>query len=196
VALYLSTDTVVDGTDRPLATGLVRKALKLGKRASVKFGKFNFPSDLPAGTYHVLARVDDANANVESVETDNVFDAGTIALAPPTTDAVPVSLTSIKVSRGRGSVTVLVRNDGNVPIKGNITGSLFASADGVLDAGDTSLGTYSVRGSIKPGATKRLKVKFTPPAGLAGTFTLIATAVAPGDPTPDQSAALAGLVLP
>ena len=185
VVLYLSTDTVVDGTDRPLATGQVRKPLKLGRRASVKFNRFNFPSDLLPGNYHVLARVDDANANTENAETDNVFDGGTIALTPPTMDAVPVSLSTIKVKPGKASVTLLVRNDGNVQIKGNITGGLFASADGAIDGADTSLGTYTVRGSIKPGATKRLKVKFTPPAGLS-SFTLIVTADAPADPTPGQ----------
>jgi uncharacterized delta-60 repeat protein len=195
VALYLSADGFVDATDRLLAVATVR-TLKQGKTVRAKAKRIVFPDDLPAGTYHVLARADDGNAVSEKSETNNTADGGTITLAPPFTDAVPVSVSSVKVKGTRGSVTLLVRNDGNVPIKGNITGTVFASPDGTLDAGDTNLGTYSVRGSVKPGATRRLKVKFTPPTGLTGGFTLIATAVAPGDPTPEQSTVLGGVFLP
>lgn len=195
VVLYLSAGPEFDDADRPFATGVVRKALRTGRRAVVKFNRFNFPTDLPAGTYHVLARVDDGNTNVESVETDNVFDGGTIGLAPAFTDAVPLSVAAARVRRGRGTATLLVRNDGNTQIRGPITGTVYASADGAIDGTDTIIGTYRAKASIKPGVTKRVRVRFTPLAGFTGTFTLIFTADAPGDPTPNQSAAVGGVVL-
>ena len=61
-----------------------------------------------------------------------------------------------------------------------------ASGTGFLDAGDTPLGTFSIRGSLKPGRTKRVRLKFTDPV-TTGSFTLIVTADAPADATPGQS---------
>ena len=187
VAVYLSTDEFVDGTDRHLGTAVVRRPTPAGRAVPARLNRFVYPTDLPAGTYHVLARVDDANAEQEQDEINNVTDGGTITLTPPFVDIVPVSLTGVKVVRGRGTATVLVRNDGNVPLKGVITSSLVASSDATLDAGDTVVGAISVRGNIKNGLTKRVRVRFTVPSTVTGPFTLIATAAGPDDPTPAQT---------
>jgi hypothetical protein len=191
VTLYLSVDTGVDDADRAIGTVTVRKPLKPGKSAKAKLNKVVVPTDLAAGTYRLLAKADADNSTVEANEGNNTADGGTITVAPPFTDAVPVSMSAAKVRNGRGTATLLVRNDGNVALRGAITGTLYASADATIDAGDTALGTYTAKASIKPGATKKVRVKFALPAGVAAPFTLIATADSPGDPTPGQSAAAA-----
>jgi uncharacterized delta-60 repeat protein len=193
VKLYLSIDTGVDDADRAIGTVTVRKPQKAGKVAKARLNKIFVPTDLAAGTYRVLAKADAENSITETNELNNTADGGTITVAPPFTDAVPVSLSAVKLRNGRGAATLLVRNDGNVALRGAISGTLYASSDATIDAGDTALGTYTAKASIKPGASKRVKVKFALPAGAAGPFTLIATADAPGDPTPGQSAAAAAV---
>jgi uncharacterized delta-60 repeat protein len=191
VTLYLSIDVGVDAADRVIGTVNVRRPLKPGKVAKAKLNKIVVPADVAAGTYRLLAKADAENAIGESNEGNNTADGGTITVAPPFTDAVPVSLSTVKVRNGRASATLLVRNDGNVALRGTISGTLYASTDAAIDAGDSTLGTYTAKSSIKPGASKKVKVKFAVPAGVVGPFTLIATAAAPGDPTPGQSAAAA-----
>jgi len=191
VTLYLSIDTGVDDADRAIGTVTVRKPLKSGKAAKAKLNKVIVPTDLAAGTYRLLAKADAANSVVEANEVNNTADGGTITVAPPFTDAVPVSLSAVKIRNGRGTATLLVRNDGNVALRGALTGTLYASSDPAIDSSDTVMGPYAAKASIKPGASKKVKLKFTLPAGVAGPFTLIATADAPGDPTPGQSAAAA-----
>jgi hypothetical protein len=84
------------------------------------------------------------------------------ALNPTGVAVLPAALVVGK----KGSATLLLTNAGNVAYKGTIQIALDASADGA-EGNDTPLATLSKRASIKPGATKRLKIKFTLPAGFA-----------------------------
>lgn len=72
-------------------------------------------------------------------------------------------------------VTVRVANRGNATAAGAVTVRLFASADAALDAADMPLGQTTKSLKLKAGGGKALKVRITPPAGLAsGNYSLLA----------------------
>ena len=71
--------------------------------------------------------------------------------------------------------TVVVQNVGDDATSGRVDVSLYASADGVLDASDILLDTGKATGRLKPGASKDVKLNFTLPDGmLPGEYTLFA----------------------
>jgi len=81
-----------------------------------------------------------------------------------------------------GTVTVQVRNGGNVSANGIATIDVFASTDDELDGGDVLIGTMTARLSLAPEAAGTYAVRVALPADLdTGDYTLIArvTAQAP-----------------
>jgi hypothetical protein len=79
------------------------------------------------------------------------------------------------------SAAVNVKNQGNVTINQNVVIRFTASTDNVGDAADVEVFSITKRLSIKAGAEKAVRVKFTLPASLAaGPYFLVAT-VDPGN---------------
>lgn len=174
--LYLSTDGELDEAD--VQVGSIAKALKLapGKGKAVK-AKLVLPANIDDGQYVVLARVDSANAVVETNEFDNfVASANSMAVAKPFVDLVPTagSLTGTLTASGKGVALVTLRNNGNTQARGVVSVGLVASTNGVLDdVDDIALGTAQAKVSLKPGQAKVFKLKLTLPANLAaGTYVL------------------------
>ena len=80
--------------------------------------------------------------------------------------------------------TLLIRNDGNVPVNGPVTITLLASADTAADGADASLGTLTRVLRIKANSTRRLAFRLPLPAGLAsGTYHVIARVDSGGNVT-------------
>jgi P pilus assembly chaperone PapD len=166
VTLYASSDGQLDASDVPvLASPAVTKVVS-GKTKTVKL-KFTYPSG--DGPVYLIARASaSAEPNAAPGSTDNVAAAATPVTVAPANAAINV--TSLAVSPAslvigkKGSATLLVTNAGNVPYKGNLQVALFASAN-AAEGDDVPLAALAKRVSIRPGATKRVKIKFTLPVG-------------------------------
>jgi hypothetical protein len=190
LGLYLSSDALLDGADRALETLTIRARLTPGQRV-IKSLRLKVPADLASGTYHVLARVDEADTNAEIDEANNVADGGTLAYAAPVVDVAPLALKRVRLYFYRGlgvggTATLLLRNDGNVDFVGTITGTVsVVYSPG--NTGNTSV-SYSQQVSIRRGARKVIRLR-AEPAFSTGMSKCVctATAAAPGDPTPGQS---------
>ena len=180
VSLYASSDSTLNtGTDTPIKTITKKLKLKAHKGKTLKFS-FNYPSNLPDGSYRLLAQVDSGNAVAESDETNNVAVSATpVTIAAPFIDLSGSFASAIPAAAAQGakeSVTVLVQNTGNVVAAGPLTISLTASADNVADAGDTAITSFTKKVKLKPGAKAAIKFKYLLPAGLTGSQFLIAGA--------------------
>ena len=191
IGMYLSADGVLDAGDRLIASAPVTRPLKPGGVFRNRVD-MQFPADLASGTYHVLARVDDGNAVAEGDETNNVADGGTIEVVAPFVDLVPLKVTRVRLRSWRGmevngGVTVVIRNDGNVPFDGDLNGVMLSQEvhpSGLV--GQQWPSPFSRALSVKPGATAKIAVSFDSPT-VQPEYVFTLTVPAPNDPTPDQS---------
>jgi subtilase family serine protease len=177
LAVYLSPDPVIDSGDRQVVFREKKLSIKAGKSHKLEF-KFTYPEDAPPGAYYVLAQADLQNTIVERAEDNNVGMGNPVVLAPPLIDLSGTFKNSISnLGRSKSkNVSLRLRADGNTSATGRITIQLFASADGVLDAGDILIGQLTDRSiDLAPGKGKTLKIKAKAPESLpAGNYTLIA----------------------
>ena len=172
LGLYLSNDAYLHPDDTPVATLPRNLRLRPGASKTITL-PFTFPQTITAGNYHLLAWADAAKAVPERNEPNNVgASGGQVALAEAQRD-FSVSVSQMTVTPGirpRGSATLLLRYDGNVPAAGPLAIELRASADTTLDDADTSLATITRRVRMRPGQTKLIRLRFLP-AGLgSGTY--------------------------
>ena len=170
-AFYLSSNTTWDAADVPLGSRGV-PALAAGG-SSAASTSLALPADTPAGTYYLLARVDDGQAVAESLEGNNVASA----LLRVGADLRVSSLT-VPAGVGAGTpftVSDTTTNAGAGPAAGSTTRYYF-SADAVLDPGDAALGDRAV-GALAAGASQSGSATVTIPAGTpAGSYYLLARA--------------------
>jgi hypothetical protein len=193
VGLYLSSDAALDAGDHAVGTWPV--GARLNGRSVMKSLKFTFPADLPSGPYHLLAHVDDADANAEVNETNNLADGGTIAYAAPFADIVPLALKNVKLYYFHGSgisggATLWLRNVGNADFTGTITGTIYISPSYISGIG----GPYTKQLSVKRGARAKIGLPLNAPS-TPGGYVFTITADAPADPTPGQGASAVAQVV-
>ena len=182
VGLYLSKDATLDETDAPAGT-VTTKSLRLapgaGKAVRVRF---TYPT-VAAGDYFLIAEADAGNAAAEADEANNVAAAATatplmLARIDLTGTFANGTVAGQSLTRGRRASALLdVANTGNVPASGRLEIAVRLIADGAgANAPATDAGVVRVKVKLSPGVSKRLKLKFTPPADLAaGTYRLQAT---------------------
>jgi hypothetical protein len=170
VTLFASSDPTLDASDTPVLAAPAVAKVAAGKAKTVKL-KFTYPA--ADGPVYLLARASaSADPGTTTGATDDVAAAPSpVTVSPANVTLNPTGLTvspaSIVIGK-RGSATLLLTNAGNVPYKGTVQIALDASADGA-DGNDVPLATLSKRVSVKPGATKRVKIKFALPAGFGLT---------------------------
>ena len=174
VALYLSTDAVIDpATDQLLTTrsvpGLAPGAVSAAT-TSVKI-----PDGLAPGTYFIGAVADPADAVVEASESNNRRASG--ALTVVTADVATTAATA--PAAAAPGATILVGNT----VKNNTSSALSAftvgfhlSTDDVLDGADVLLGTRNVA-SLGATATSSASTPVTIPGTTApGLYRIIVRA--------------------
>jgi hypothetical protein len=177
VTLFASDDATLGDGDVSIASSKPLR-LKPGKSKTVKL-RFTYPS--ASDPVYLLARAgNSADTSPATASGDAVAaSSSTVTVAPANVQLIPTSITpsgaTLTVGK-RGSATLLVTNNGNVPYKGTLSITLDASQDQTGGNGDDiPLGTISKRVSIKPGATKRIRLNATlPPSFPAGTYYLAA----------------------
>ncbi len=94
-----------------------------------------------------------------------------VDLAPSVVSALPASV----VGGAKGKITVLVRNHGGQKLNGPVTIDLFASSDGTIGQDDTAIVSLTKSLKIKAGKSKKVKMKFSFPTGMAdGAYQILA----------------------
>ncbi len=168
--VFFSTDNVVDAGDTLLATRPVGSLA--GGATDVATVSVTIPSGAAAGGYFLLVKADADNAVAESNESNNVQSKafGVGADLTVTNFSAPATAATGAVIQ----VTDGTRNSGSGPAPATTT-AFYLSADAVLDAGDTLLGTREVP-ALPGGTTNTLSTTLTLPAGVAGNVFLIARA--------------------
>jgi hypothetical protein len=99
--------------------------------------------------------------------------------------ATSLVTTAKNIERGqRVSATLRITNDSTVTYRGNLNITISATPDNVIGGNDLQLATIIKRINIKPGVTKRLKLKFRMPEARDDLlkFQLVATVIP--DPLP------------
>jgi len=175
--LYLSTNNIIETTDRLLGSRLV-SALGPGQSSS-NSTSVTIPVNVGAGTYYLGAIADYSNLIPESDETNNAL-AGEmmeIAIGP---DLVMAALSGPSVGSSGGVLTLTntVQNIGT----GGTVHSYFAigfylSVDASISVADQFLGNQAVLADLPPGQSATNKSSLTVPISVpAGTYYLGAIA--------------------
>ena len=191
VSLYASTDGSLSADDTLITTLTVPKLTLAGGASKVVRVKFDYPTDLPDGSYSLIASIDETAQNVAA--------ATAVSTMPVTIDAPTADLsttfagnqTAVPVNPGHdGSVAVTITNLGNVTATGDLTVSLYASSSPTLDSSAVFLAAVPLhRISLRPGRSITVHIRFTAPANQqGGTYNLIASTVSSTQPADTNAA--------
>lgn len=187
VRVVLSTDTTFDAGDTTASTSTVKLKLQPGKGKGLK-AKFAYPTSLADGQYFVLAVIDAGTADVNAANNAGSTPAA-VTVAKPFVDLSGTFATPPPLTVGKKAKLVLnLRNDGNVPAKGTVQVTLYASADNALDAAAdrTIAGPLNLKVGFKANGAKASKLSPTILADLApGPYFLIAVINDPAFPESD-----------
>jgi subtilase family serine protease len=174
VRFYLSADDVLDESDVLLGARTIARLA--GGASATATSTFTVPADttVPA-SYTVIVVADALDQQLELDETNNMA-----ASAPRTFTAFRPDLTvaallpSEAAQAGRPlAVRNTVANAGPAPA-GRFAVQFFLSSDGVVDEGDTLLGTRTI-GSLGAGRSTTAVSRFTVPDSVpSGTYQIIA----------------------
>jgi hypothetical protein len=110
--------------------------------------------------------------------------AGTVTVAAPFT-APAVSITRMPVSlvsdqRAQGPLVLLLSDDGNVPITGPVTITVYATASGAIDDSSVKIITVKPKLAIAAGKGKSIAMQLGKlPALASGTYQLGVTIAVP-----------------
>lgn len=175
------------GADRLLTTSADFSIAKLApnptsiksKMKAVTLSVLN--TSFPVGAFHLVAVVADATpANDANAANNTAVDGGTItvaaALVDLSVDSVSDTLAATVAGGTAGTVSVTLKNSGNIPDTFGYTVDVFATTDGTIHQGSTPIGTTTTSsGIISNGSTAKVAVKVALPSPVAQTtYTLVA----------------------
>ena len=138
---YLSDDTVLDGSDQQVASGLFPSPWPAGTYYNCNFGTVTFPAR-SAGTYYVIVDLVEGGSSSanDTAHTTCVY----TGVATHDNAVQSVTLTPSSITTGGGGVTVVARMG---CIAGSwslaITAEVYLSANGTIGATDTLLTTQT-----------------------------------------------------
>jgi hypothetical protein len=172
ITLFASMDATLDAGADPQIISVTKK-LKVASADTANV-KIKIPSlpDAPDGSYVVIAQLSSPTAGVGVNATDE-----SVVLSGPFVDLsgtfAPLPASAAKGKRLKASIAVA--NSGNVTAKGTIPVTI-ATSPNVDGSSPTTLATLNARVSVKPGASKNVKVNFVVPTDLAsGSYYVVAT---------------------
>lgn len=166
IRLYASADTTFDGAD--ILIGTYSQKLNLAGGQSVfSTLTFNSPTNVPDGSYHLLAIIDATSRVSETSEFNNVaVSSGMTTIRQAYVDPKPVSYSfpSTIKRKSKQTATVWVQNAGSVPATGTYTMTLYLAPD-TTGVGAIVLGQVKSKLTLTPGKKTPMKITFTVPAG-------------------------------
>ncbi|MDH5729441.1 MAG: S8 family serine peptidase [Gammaproteobacteria bacterium] len=169
MALYLSTDRQIDGSDLYLNSWL--SSLDLAKNQSESNSiNVNIPSGIAVGTYYLGAIADANNTIAESNESNNA-----IASVQPIaiTGNVDLSVSNINspaasISAGASiTVSAEVSNSGGDAVATSLQVGIFLSLDETVSDKDVLIGTWSPLADLAGGTTTSFNANLVLPETLA-----------------------------
>ncbi|MBI4489401.1 MAG: SBBP repeat-containing protein, partial [Deltaproteobacteria bacterium] len=170
---YLSADTTLDAGDTLLGSRTI-PALAAGAMNSGST-TITIPTGLAGGTYYIIAKADADNAIPEFNENNNTTASKPLIIGPDLIVWLDVPAASNYPAAGATiSMTDQTKND-SFAIAGASTTKFYLSADATLDASDILLGSRAVP-ALAPGEISLGSTTFTLPAGVVGTYYIIAQA--------------------
>jgi parallel beta-helix repeat protein len=177
IQYYLSLDSLKNTGDRLLTGSRAVPSLAPGA-VSTGTVSLTVPTSAPAGTYLLLACVDDTGLVVESDETNNCrASASSVQVGKPDLAVTAVSdpLPAL-VPGGSFTVTDTVRNQSAFSAPAS-RAQYYLSLDGLKNGGDRLLSGYRSVPSLAPGAESTGTITVTVPSGTPlGTYFLLACA--------------------
>ena len=167
---YVSTNAVFEPTDSVLQEAQAVPALAPGisLTSSITVG---VPSDLPAGSYYLIAKADADNVVLESNESNNTYARG-FSVGP---DLIvwKIGAPSIAAPGTTVAVTFTIQNQGATGAPAS-TLEFFWSTNISLEASDPSLGTTGV-GALAPNGTQSGQMALQIPSDATlGTYYIFA----------------------
>lgn len=179
VQLFASQDDIVDGSDIAIATFTKKLTIKNGKASASTFN-FNFPVAIEDGGYQLLAKV--IGPAVQDTASNVAASVAPITIAKPFVNLESTLTAKPETKLGKKTAAaLLLENFGNVPAKGDVTITVYASTDGQL-AGTTQLTSLNKTINIAANKSKKLALSLDTSDVAAGTYTLIATVTWNGAP--------------
>jgi len=186
VTLFASGDNTLSGDDTAIVASSKPLRLKPGKSKTIKL-RFNYPGS--SDPVYLLARAGtgtDVTTPTAGAGDTVTASSSTVAVEAATVQLTPTSITpSGKTITGgqKVSATLVVSNAGNVPYKGTLSAVLSLSTDPTAgNSDDGPLAATSKRISIKPGASKRIRLSATLPVGLQAGSTYYLVGSVSGSP--------------
>ncbi len=139
--VYLSADTVVDGSDFYLGTSTVYGLAADSERTLTITKTLDSSVTSNPGNYYIGVKADQYNRVAETDETNNTLASSTTVTVNPrpdlVADHVPGSVTGNALS-----ATITIRNQGDVPASSSVAG-IYLSTDTVITTADIFLGTQA-----------------------------------------------------
>jgi hypothetical protein len=183
IQLFASeSSTAVLGDSSLLTTATKKIKLAVGKKVTVPFKAFKWPSGV-SGKFFLVANVNSTNAIVETTYADNIgASSKAVTVAPPFIDPQNIWGGTFKapVAGKKESLTIQLKNNGNIAAKGAATVLVYASPDANIADG-TQLVSIPTKVSLQPGKTGKANVSFTMPTVAAGTYHLITVVTVAND---------------
>ncbi|MFL5613575.1 MAG: CARDB domain-containing protein [Gemmatimonadaceae bacterium] len=177
VAIYLSSDPVIDVNDVPLAAPIPLPAIPSGDSSGYNPTIVYLPQALAPGTYYLGALVDGGNAVPESNESNNTAAAQITVSVPPGTPTIGVSANSVSLSVQQGKTASTPMSIANVG--GGILTGIVAGPFSNYFNGDQAPWVSGTLNSTTAPAT--LTITASPSLQVpAGTYQLRFDIVAPG----------------
>jgi hypothetical protein len=179
VNIYASTNPTLNASaDTPVTSVANLTIIRAGKAVPLNVPILGLPTSLPDGSYFLIVQTLDSANNSASAATiaPVVVAAPFVSLSETVTTTLPPALVS--GSKAKGTVTLVITNNGNVASKGPTAIDITASTiSGVLG---TSIATSSRNLSIPPGKSSKVTVPIkNTPALAAGDYFLVAQVTDP-----------------
>jgi hypothetical protein len=180
INIYASADGVVDDSATLIASSTLGLDVQPGKTETVKIPTKSSPSSLPDGAYTLLARLNNPSSSADFSITGPSIQVGApfVALSEILTSTLPATLVS--GTKAKGTVKLVITNNGNVPSKGITAIVLTLSA--VSGQLGTPFATLSKNMTILPGKSVSVTVPVkSTPALVDGNYFVVAHVTDPFD---------------
>lgn len=165
LAIYLSTDTVIEATDILLGTRYIDR-LDPGA-VSTDNTLVTVPANLAAGTYYLGAVVDSSNSVKESNESNNAFTGNAFEIVKPDLSIVSVTGPADAKTGDTVIVTDTVSASATGAPAGSFSVAYYLSADQTITASDILLGSRQVNG-LAAGDSSTAGTTLTVPLNIHG----------------------------
>jgi len=177
--LLLSTDPTPSDDDITLTTKTSKLDLKIGRSKSKRLS-VTIPITTADGVFHILAVIDPAQLLNDTDRTNNVLASSPLAITAIHRDITLLAGTPVvwRGSTASTKVSFLVKNIGNVRVKGRVQYDCFLSGDAVISDDDAPINTSVKTESLDAGRQKKRTLSLGKIAIPPGDYFVIVRATA------------------